>query len=94
MACEISYQFSPFLQTLLVGVGQNFPKYNLSRLLVTVLHCACELNDPRAVTRAGPSIHCVCPAAYTKAIMRSSRIDRERGKGIGNGNIGRVHVAI
>ena len=33
------------------------------------------------VTHAGPSVHRVCSAACTKAIM-SSNIDGERGKGL------------
>ena len=40
-----------------------------------------SLDNPRAVTHAGPSVHRVCPAAFMKAIMSSS-IDRERGKGL------------
>ena len=45
------------------------------------MHVHVSINDPRAVTHTGPSIHRVCPAACTKAIMSSS-IDREREKGL------------
>ena len=40
-----------------------------------------SINDPRAETHAGPSVHRVCPVACTKAIMSSS-IDREGGRGL------------
>ena len=49
-----------------------------------------SINDPRAVTHAGPSVDRVCSVACMKAIMSSS-IDRERGKGVGNGNRGQVY---
>ena len=38
-----------------------------------------SINDPRAVTHVGPSVHLVCPTTCIKT-SKSSSIDRDRGK--------------
>ena len=38
-----------------------------------------NVNDPRAVTHAGPSVHRVCPVACTKALRVQALIMIEKG---------------